>query len=223
MVDDTFLPDYMLSLSEAIDDAYDPDILPEEFALVPSATQDVVEDCPFLTKYQVPLSQARGTYPMTFPKDFEPSDKDVIFGRGKSAFSHAGNRRFRMVILMNLEKYHNAKNRVDKSTIVTSIVDLIREGSPVNGGFVGKSVVTGQWMRINNKLAREKVGHALRDALSSGKEAVERCLVTSENDQGEDVKQAHLACAQQTIFRSVYRGATTRPNGVFGRSCSDKI
>ena len=144
---------------------------------MPSVTQDVVEERHL--SYQVPSAATtnEGAYPKTFPEDFEPSDKDVICARGKAAFSHVGNRRFRLVILMNLEKYHNAKNKVEKSIIVTSIVDLIREGSPVNGGFVKKSAVTGRWMSINDKLAREKVGHALRDALSSGKEAVERCSI----------------------------------------------
>lgn len=223
MVDDAFLPDYTLSLSEVFDDTYHPDIFAEEFETCATTHDVVVEELTILTKYQVLLPQANGAYPKTFPEDFEPSDKDVICARGKRAFSHVGNRRFRLVILMNLEKYHNAKNKVEKSVIVTSIVDLIREGSPVNGGFVKKSAITGRWMSISDKLAREKVGHALRDAFSSGKEAVERALTSLQDKQNEDAKQASLACAQRTIFRSVYHGDTTRPTNVFGSSRSIKI
>jgi hypothetical protein len=48
-----------------------------------------------------------------------------------------GNRRFRILIQLNLEKYKNSKNRAEKSLIVMSIVDTIREASKT-GGFVKK-------------------------------------------------------------------------------------
>lgn len=69
------------------------------------------------------------------PSDFKPGSLDVICARGKSAYSHTGNKRLRVVIEMNLQKYSNAKTKMEKSLIVSQIVDSIREASH-NGGFI---------------------------------------------------------------------------------------
>ena len=68
----------------------------------------------------------------------------------------------------NLERYHQARSKLDKSIIVIEIVDEIRSRAP-HGGFIqqrkdrsdGKKV----WIEIGDTLARAKVGHALRDAV----------------------------------------------------------
>jgi hypothetical protein len=46
-----------------------------------------------------------------------------------------GNRRFRILIDLNMQKYKDAKSKTEKSLIVMTIVDAVREGS-VTGGFV---------------------------------------------------------------------------------------
>jgi hypothetical protein len=46
-----------------------------------------------------------------------------------------GNRRFRILIDLNMQKYKDAKSKIEKSLIVMTIVDAVREGS-VTGGFV---------------------------------------------------------------------------------------
>jgi hypothetical protein len=46
-----------------------------------------------------------------------------------------GNRRFRILIDLNMEKYKDAKSKIEKSLIVMTIVDAVREGSVI-GGFV---------------------------------------------------------------------------------------
>ena len=85
----------------------------------------IMTDCTFLSKYQyhAVVPGLCPHKPRLFPQDFVPSNKDVICGRGKATFHHVGNRRFRVIIAMNLDKYVNSKSKVDKSLIVTSIVE----------------------------------------------------------------------------------------------------
>jgi hypothetical protein len=56
------------------------------------------------------------------------------------SFVVVGNRRFRVCIENNLEKYAEAKTKLDKSLIVMSIVDNIREASKKQGGGFVKHV-----------------------------------------------------------------------------------
>jgi hypothetical protein len=50
--------------------------------------------------------------------------------------------------------------------VVTSIVDSINENSTQErGGFIRKDGPTGRWFEVEDKIAREKIGHALRDAI----------------------------------------------------------
>lgn len=89
------------------------------------------------------------------PSDFHPGPLDVICARGKQAYSHTGNKRLRVVIEMNLEKYNNASSKIEKSLIVSAIVDSVREASS-NGGFIKEE--GGRMYIANDNVAREKVG-----------------------------------------------------------------
>lgn len=134
----------------------------------------IMPDSNFLSKYQVDLPEMSAKKQL-FPKDFKPSSKDVICGRGKGTFAHTGNRRFRVIIAMNLEKYVLATSKSEKTYIVASIVKQIKEASP-NGGFLKKDSSTGQWMKMDDHLAKDKVGHALRDAATEAKKAVKKVV-----------------------------------------------
>lgn len=101
------------------------------------------------------------------PDDFIPDSWSVICGRGKYAFNHTGNRRFRVLCHANLEKYSTCKSKMEKSLIVMSIVDAIREGSQ-NGGFIKKDA-SGRWVEVGDNVAREKVGQELRQMAAKTK------------------------------------------------------
>ena len=58
---------------------------------------------------------------------------------------------------------------MDKTFVVISIVNAIRDASPF-GGFLKKDKGTGRWISIGDLEAREKVGHCLRDMIASTKE-----------------------------------------------------
>lgn len=71
-----------------------------------------------------------------------------------------------MCIDNNLDTYAKATTKHERSMVVTVIVDAVREcRTSERGGFVRKDVPTGRWYEVGDKTAREKVGHALRDAI----------------------------------------------------------
>jgi hypothetical protein len=94
--------------------------------------------------------------------DFTPGPYDCICARGKAAASHAGNVRFRSLIDRFKNDYAQAHNKVEKSLVVSEIVDAVRGMSP-EGGFVKK--FGNAWYEVGDSVAREKIGQCLRDAL----------------------------------------------------------
>lgn len=95
-----------------------------------------------------------------YSQDYQLSHMDVICGRGKSAVIHEGNRRFREFVSSHVHAFLNAKNRLAKNALVADIVGHIRS----SGGKFLKKCANGGWQDIGDKLAYEKVSHALRDA-----------------------------------------------------------
>lgn len=98
------------------------------------------------------------------PKDFTPGEQDVICGRGRKAFNHIGNERFRKLVESRLEEYSNASAKLEKSYILSDIVCEVRQRSP-QGGFVKRDSSSGRWYEVGDFLAREKTSQAFRDAL----------------------------------------------------------
>lgn len=97
------------------------------------------------------------------PENFEPDADDVICGRGKKCYNHIGNERFRQRVLTFLDEYSLAKSKLDKSGVLSKVVDEVRQYSPI-GGFV-KQDTNGRWHEVGDFLAREKTSQAFRDAL----------------------------------------------------------
>jgi hypothetical protein len=83
------------------------------------------------------------------PDDYVPSKYCVLCGRGREYFNAIGNRRFRVLVTIYLEKYKEAPNRLVKGQIVSEIVDTVR-GS---GGRFAKQD-DGQWWEIGDCAAR---------------------------------------------------------------------
>jgi len=83
---------------------------------------------------------------------------DVICGRHKESFNNIGNRRFRITIGLSLDRYLTAQTRVEKTLILGSIVEQVKN----NGGHFLKWRVR-QWKELSDKEAMVKVGHAIRN------------------------------------------------------------
>lgn len=102
---------------------------------------------------------------LVLPKGFDPSDNDVIIGRGKRARSHGGNKRLRGLIAFMIPEYQAAgSNKDEKSYIIKEIVTQIRKSSP-DGGFVKFDKGLDRWVEVGCFLAREKTSQTFRDNL----------------------------------------------------------
>ena len=127
---------------------------------------------------------------------------------GKTCYQHVGNRRFRITIAINLKRYVEAKTKHEKSHVVQTIVAYLRHSSPT-GAFVKMNYATGKWMTVCDAVAREKVSHALRDALSFGKAGQMQSQFKLAKNKNET-----LLAAQDRIFHTLDMGRNSvEPSG----------
>ena len=77
-------------------------------------------------------------------------------------FNYTGNRRFRVLVDMHLERYSLAETKSDKTRIVCEVVHKIRASG---GGFCKQDSQDGAWYEVGDSVAREKVGALFRDCL----------------------------------------------------------
>jgi hypothetical protein len=79
---------------------------------------------------------------------------DIICGRCRTAFNNVGNRRFRVTISANVQRYMDAPRRADKKVVITSIEHaLITEA----GARFLKRAKGGTFVQISKKEARNKI------------------------------------------------------------------
>lgn len=108
-------------------------------------------------------NSSRMLHKTRLPDDFVPNRYSVLCGRGKECFNYIGNRRFRVMVDMNLERYSLAETKSDKTRIVCEIVQTIRQSSG-GGGYFCKQEHE-KWYDVGDAVAREKVGAHFRDCL----------------------------------------------------------
>jgi hypothetical protein len=121
------------------------------------APADAFPASPKLTIPKRPSNKTR------LPEDFVPGKYTVICGRGKPSTASSGNQHLRSLLNVHLLSYSQAKNKMVKSSIVSSIVNAIRKVSP-EGSFV-KQDNNGHWWEVAESFAREKIGCIFRDIL----------------------------------------------------------
>mmetsp|Transcript_33094 Transcript_33094/g.46985 ORF Transcript_33094/g.46985 Transcript_33094/m.46985 type:complete len:274 (-) Transcript_33094:90-911(-) len=89
------------------------------------------------------------------------TDFDILLGRGRTSFNHKGNRRFRKFIVCNVQRYSISTNRFSKSLVVSEVL----KGIKLAGGRFLREGTDGKYFEVADKVAKEKIGHALRDVL----------------------------------------------------------
>jgi hypothetical protein len=126
----------------------------------PTLKNSAIMDPPQSLK-EIALSSSISAAKTKLPDTFAPNSYTVLCGRGKDHYNWVGNRRFRVIVNMNLERYSCARTKAEKTRIVMDVVELIHE----SGGTFAKRHVNGEWYDIGYDAAREKVGALFRDAL----------------------------------------------------------
>jgi len=101
--------------------------------------------------------------PTPLPEGYEPRTNDICCGRGKRNWNHQGNVYFRSLVQANVDRYVDAPSKTDKTTVVLSIVERVRQ----EGSYFVKQDDKGSWYDIGDAQAREKVGHSLRDQVTA--------------------------------------------------------
>eukprot|EP00980_Cylindrotheca_fusiformis_P000082 scaffold19_cov114-Cylindrotheca_fusiformis.AAC.29 len=96
------------------------------------------------------------------PEDFVAGSTDVVCARGKSYWDHPGNKLYRSLIAAATERYAATTNKLEKTMIVSEIVQAIHRRK---GMFVKKEKKGGPWVEVDEVFAREKIGQSLRDGL----------------------------------------------------------
>lgn len=94
---------------------------------------------------------------------------DVLCGRQKEVFRNVGNRRFRVTVSLAVNQYMAARSRVCKSKVICSVTEQVKA---TGGRFLKWQ--ENEWVELNEKRSREKVGHALRDMVSARERAMNR-------------------------------------------------
>jgi len=115
---------------------------------------------------------------------------DIICGRGSVAYNNGGNRRFRVLIGSNVEKYKNIVSRHRKGTFIVSLIHTITQKM---GGKFYKLTNNNTFTELTETQSRVKVGHALRDCSST----FEKSQLKQQREQQQQQQQKKQQQQQQ--------------------------
>ena len=111
------------------------------------------------------LVNVRSTIPtgLQVRPHFVPGPFDVICARGKRAYNHEGNERFREHVKLYASRYAALTTKLERTLLLSEIVEWVKEKG---SGFIKVDRETGVWYEVSDLLAREKVGQQVRESLS---------------------------------------------------------
>merc|ERR1712238_589784 len=69
-----------------------------------------------------------------------PGPYDIVCGRNSGAYKNIGNRRFRVTIEMNLQRYIDSPTREEKTNTIKAIVHMLHED--IGARFLKKELVS---------------------------------------------------------------------------------
>eukprot|EP00521_Asterionellopsis_glacialis_P008046 CAMPEP_0195283752 /NCGR_PEP_ID=MMETSP0707-20130614/2196_1 /TAXON_ID=33640 /ORGANISM="Asterionellopsis glacialis, Strain CCMP134" /LENGTH=417 /DNA_ID=CAMNT_0040342979 /DNA_START=158 /DNA_END=1411 /DNA_ORIENTATION=+ len=102
--------------------------------------------------------------PFRMSERIEPTENDILMGRGGKNNQHIGNEKLRDLARGRCEDYRMSSKK-GKSYISRELVQRVREMIPP-GRFLKKDSASGLWEDVGDEVAREKASQALRDAVS---------------------------------------------------------
>ena len=88
-----------------------------------------------------------------------------------------------------MEVYSQCETKLDKSVLISALVEILRDRSP-SGGFVKFSNAKMCYVRLKDRDARQKVAHALRNAMLARGVGGERHAYEKTEGSGSDDEMA---------------------------------
>mmetsp|Transcript_704 Transcript_704/g.975 ORF Transcript_704/g.975 Transcript_704/m.975 type:complete len:266 (-) Transcript_704:48-845(-) len=132
----------------------------------------------------------------------KPGEFDVLCGRGKQTYTHKGNCLFRRIVEAHVRNYTEAKTKLEKTKVVTNICNQVRR----RGEFTRQSK-DGLWIKVSDRMAREKVGQVLRDLLhcmykssSQAKQQKRKMELLRQEEESHDDDDDQKQPAQQEVL-----------------------
>jgi hypothetical protein len=136
---------------------------------------------------------------------YKPREFDVVCGRGKGSYNRPGNLHMRRIVRTYIDEYLAAKSKLDKSIVLNKVLEEVRSQGDGSAMLV-KQNKDGSWMEIGDDQAREKIGHAIREAISarepSHQKVHQRPIFKA--------KQEDLLSVQQDMFNQMRRNNTEK-------------
>lgn len=109
----------------------------------------------------------------------EPTDKDVLLGRGGRSNHHPGNKRYRDEV-HNLQKWYKASAKPEKTDLSQCLVNYIHS---YGGRFLKLDSSNQQWFIVTNIVARRKASQALREHMTLEERAAMKASKTQQSDE----------------------------------------
>lgn len=166
------------------------------------------------------------------PIDFAPSPHSVILGRGKHCKDASGNRRLKVLISMNAERYVKAEKKEEKTQIVTYVYRMVRDAcrdacSDSRAAFV--RLKGGRWHVADFHEAREKISGLFRDELHAHYRSSNKSKMTSRRERRFSSISAAMRDEKFVLDESLWngdasglsdsdKGESSKPNTVQARS-----
>lgn len=149
-----------------------------------------------------------------------PGELDVTCGRGKHRWNSIGNRRYKVIIMENINRYQEARTKCGKSKIVREVVKQVQLNK---AKFLKRDQKTKEWKELTPTETRTKVAHALRDHIRSL-----GCCTTSSGTQLDFESESGESASCQEENRTESHNLkefpnTTRNNATTEKSSSSQV
>jgi hypothetical protein len=152
------------------------------------------------------------------PQTFKAGKNTVICGRGNACTRSTGNRFLNSLVYCYLKPYAEARNKIEKSSIVSAIIAEVKQESPHGAGFV--KFEGGAWYEVEDAFAREKIGCLFRDALHTQYRSSTKAKLARRK---AEKKEAHPPSNDHGSISSSSSHSSSSASSYFITSLAEKI
>lgn len=188
-------------------------------------------------------SSANAVPPTVLPSSYIiPSNYDVLCGQGQSFFHHVGNRRFRIMIEMNVPRYEqaylaslvsgDASGEEDATqTLIEEMLTSLSKCDPP-GKFLGMDMSTGRWRVLNPVFAQLKTEQTFfeclqvkqrRQARLQQEERKQQASQQADQDWNSRIEIEKELLTKELEGRMLANGVDMRPQPTLSRETGRRV